>query len=73
MMLLPIYLRLICPPPLTPKPYSLLIPPAHGRQGSCPPILRHRKVEYWPFGNLLCHTGVTAGDIFFNQLQTCIF
>ena len=39
--LLILHLQLVRPPTLIYEPHSLLLPPAHGRQVSRPPLLRH--------------------------------
>ena len=68
-MLFQLHLQLFHTPTLIYEPYSLLIPPAHGRQDHWPPILRHCKVKYFPRDNLMCHTDVVLEDILPNSLH----
>ena len=63
------HLPLIRPPTLIVEPYPLISPPEHGHWGPRTPLLRHRNVEDQPHVNLLCHTGVEAGDIIRNRLH----
>ena len=68
-LILPLHLRLFHPPPLIAKPYSLMLPPAHGIWISWPPLLHNNKVKDWPRGNVLWHTDVVLEDIPPNKIQ----
>ena len=48
--LLLIHLWLVCPPPLIPELFALLLPPTHGWWRSYMPLLLHHNVKYWPRG-----------------------
>ena len=66
------HLWIICPPPLIPELYTLLLPPDHDHQGSWPPLLRHRNVNIWPHSNVLVHTVLEGGDVITNCPRPCV-
>ena len=67
--LFPLQLRLARPPTIIPELYALLLPPAHDRRVSWPPLLDHWNFKNLPRSNVLIHTVVTEGDVLPNSNQ----